>query len=59
MRVYIPASRMIPEQLKDKENKRQKKINEMLQWGQSVQTMAEEIDAIHKQKEALKRRMEA
>ena len=46
-------------QLKDKENKRQKKINEMLQWGQSVQTMAEEIDAIHKQKEALKRRMEA
>ncbi|KAK5938472.1 hypothetical protein PMZ80_009443 [Knufia obscura] len=46
-------------QLKDKENKRQKKINEMVQWGESVQTMAEEIDAIHKQKEALKRRMEA
>jgi len=46
-------------QLKDKENKRQKKINEMLQWGESVQTMAEEIDAIHKQKDALTRRMEA
>ena len=46
-------------QLKDKENRRSKKVNEMAQWEESAKTIEEEIDAINKQKEAHRRRMDS
>lgn len=46
-------------QLKEKESRKQKRINEMAQWEESAKTIEEEIDAINKQKEAHRKRMDS
>lgn len=44
--------------LKERENARQKRINDMAKWEEGVRTIDQEIEGINKQKEALRRRKE-
>lgn len=44
--------------LKDMENSRQKRINDMAKWEEGIKTIDQEIEGINKQKEALRKRKE-
>lgn len=46
-------------QLKDRENRRRRRIDEMAKWEERAQSIAEEIDGITKQKDAIRRRTES
>jgi len=46
-------------QLKDRENRRRRRFDEITKWEERAQSIAEEIEAINKQKDAIRRRTES